>query len=132
MRSDFRIITALFLGSALASCRTLKFYTQAVHGQWEVLSRAKPIAKVREAPETTPQLRRQLELVEKLRAFAHDELKLPNDKQFRSYADLDRRYVVWNVVAAPEFSLEAKTWSYPFLGKLKYRGFFTEEAAREE
>jgi predicted aminopeptidase len=36
------------------------------------------------------------------------------------------------VVAAPEFSIEAKTWSYPFLGKLKYRGYFSEKAARDE
>lgn len=133
MHPGFRaIVVLLLLGASLVSCQTAKFYTQAVRGQWEVLARARPIPKVLAAPETTPELRRKLELVEKLRGFAHDQLKLPNDKQFRSYADLGRAYVVWNVVAAPEFSIEARTWSYPFLGKLKYRGFFTEQAAKDE
>lgn len=128
-----RVTLALLLPTAaLVSCRTTKFYTQAVRGQWEVLSRAKPIAKVREAPDTTPKLRRQLALVEELRTFARDELKLPTNRQYRDYADLGRRYVVWNVIAAPEFSVEARTWSYPLVGKLKYRGFFTEQAARDE
>jgi predicted aminopeptidase len=131
LRSRFRL-AVLLLAVVLASCRTTRFYMQAAHGQWEVLSKARPIASVRKDPETSAELRRKLELVEQLRAFAHDTLKLPTDKQFHDYADLGRKYVVWNVVAAPEFSLEAKTWSYPFLGKLKYRGFFTEKAAREE
>jgi predicted aminopeptidase len=39
---------------------------------------------------------------------------------------------VWNVYAAPEFSLKAKSWDYPFVGSLKYRGFFTEDAAQKE
>jgi len=133
MHPGFRaLVLPILAAMSLVSCQTAKFYTQAVRGQWEVLARAKPIPKVLAAPDTTPELRAKLELVEKLRAFAHDKLKLPNDKQFRSYADLGRPYVVWNVVAAPEFSIEARTWTYPFLGKLKYRGFFTENAARDE
>lgn len=129
LRATLIMLPAL---AALVSCRTTKFYSQAVRGQMQVLARAKPIAEVRAAPDTEPELRRKLGLVESLRAFAKAELKLPTDRQYRSYADLGRRYVVWNVVAAPEFSVEAKTWSYPLVGKLKYRGFFNEQAARGE
>jgi predicted aminopeptidase len=135
LRSRFRFrfrFAALLLAVVLASCRTTRFYMQAAHGQWEVLSKAQSIAMVRAAPGTSAELRRKLELVDELRTFAHDTLRLPTDRQFHDYADLGRKYVVWNVIAAPEFSLEAKTWSYPFLGKLKYRGFFAEDAARNE
>jgi predicted aminopeptidase len=38
--------------------------------------------------------------------------------------------VVWNVHAAPEFSLQPHSWRYPLLGKLTYRGYFSEEQAR--
>jgi predicted aminopeptidase len=37
--------------------------------------------------------------------------------------------VVWNVEAAPEFSLEPKSWWYPFVGSLDYRGYFSESGA---
>src|SRR3954468_9273853 len=125
-------IVFLMVAASLSCCRTTKFYTQAIRGQWEVLARARPIAEVRDAPDTPAELRKKLELVGRLRTFAHEELKLPTNREFRNYADLGRKYVVWNVIAAPEFSLEAKTWSYPLLGDLKYRGFFSEAAAREE
>jgi predicted aminopeptidase len=34
--------------------------------------------------------------------------------------------------ASPEFSVDAKTWRYPFVGGLKYRGYFSEKDARAE
>jgi len=37
--------------------------------------------------------------------------------------------VVWNVEAAPEFSMEPKTWWYPVLGSLSYRGYFSKAGA---
>jgi predicted aminopeptidase len=42
---------------------------------------------------------------------------------------LDRAYVVWNVFAAPEFSLEPKSWWYPIVGRLEYQGYFREDLA---
>jgi len=44
--------------------------------------------------------------------------------------ELDRRHVVWNVSASPEFSLDSKAWWYPFLGRLTYRGYFSEQDAQ--
>jgi predicted aminopeptidase len=37
---------------------------------------------------------------------------------------------VWNVVAAPEFSVDAKEWCYPIVGCVAYRGYFAEGKAR--
>jgi predicted aminopeptidase len=45
--------------------------------------------------------------------------------------DLHRPYVVWNVQAAPQFSLQPKTWWYPLVGSLEYRGYFSESAAQK-
>jgi predicted aminopeptidase len=58
-------------------------------------------------------------------------LSLPDNDSYRSYADLERDFVVWNVVAAPEFSLEPKQWCYPVAGCVAYRGYFAEESARK-
>jgi predicted aminopeptidase len=82
-------------------------------------------------PDTRPALRDKLQLVLDVRAFADRELHLKADGHYSEYADLGRRFVVWNVYAAPEFSLEPKKWWYPVVGSLKYRGFFSEKDARE-
>ena len=65
-----------------------------------------------------------------IRDFASHELALPDNGSYRSYADVGRPYVVWNVVAAPEFSVEPKRWCYPVVGCVAYRGYFVEDRAR--
>jgi predicted aminopeptidase len=57
------------------------------------------------------------------------ELGLPDNKSYRSYADLERPYVVWNVFATDEFSVEPRHWCFPIAGCVVYRGYFDQERA---
>lgn len=108
------------------------YYSQAVRGHFEVMGKREPIAAVVAAEDTPVELARRLQLVNEARRFSIDELGLPDNKSYTSYADLERNYVVWNVIAAPEFSLEPKTWCYPVVGCVSYRGYFAEDAARHK
>ena len=56
---------------------------------------------------------------------------LPDNKSYRSYADLERPYVVWNVFATDEFSVEPRRWCFPIAGCVVYRGYFSRRACRE-
>ena len=94
------------------------------------MAKREPIAEVIEKPDTPPALRSQLQAVTSIRNFASRELKLPDNGSYRTYADVRRPYVVWNVVAAPEFSVEPKESCYPFVGCVAYRGYFVEKRAR--
>ena len=105
------------------------YYAQAVSGQLEVLRKREPILEVVEDPAIADETKRRLRMVLEARQFAVDELGLPDNDSYRTYADLEREYVVWNVFAAPEFSLEPKTWCFPVVGCVAYRGYFAEAAA---
>lgn len=94
------------------------------------MSKRRPIARVIADPSTPPKVRSQLEAVAQIREFATRQLGLPDNGSYRSYADVGRRYVVWNVVAAPEFSVDPKEWCYPIVGCVAYRGYFVEHRAR--
>lgn len=113
----------------LTGCETARFYRQAVVGQWEVLAERRPVEAVMECSETSARLKAQLRRVHELCRFAETDLGLPARGQYTRYADLGRPFVVWNVFAAPEFSLEAKSWWYPFVGRLDYRGYFRKDLA---
>jgi predicted aminopeptidase len=117
------VIPAVLLAT---SCQTAKFYTQAAGGQLEILRKSKPIPPILADSATPVALKRQLSSVQEIRQFATDHLTLPGNESYGKYADLGRPYVVWTLYAAPEFSLEPKTWWYPTLGRLDYRGFFRE------
>src|SRR5438045_6027277 len=116
---------------AVSGCKTINYYRQAAVGEYQLLSKQKPIARLLGDTNTPARLRQRLELVTQLRAFAERTLKLPVDGHYRKYADLHRPFVVWNVEAAPEFSLEPKSWWYPYVGSLEYRGYFSEKAAEK-
>ena len=107
------------------------YYMQAVGGQLDLLKRREPITDVLADPALSAEARRKLELVVEARQFASDELGLPDNKSYQSYADLERDYVVWNVFAAGEFELTPVTWCFPVVGCVAYRGYFAEEAAKK-
>ena len=106
------------------------YLLQSVQGQLALMSKREPINRVIDEPSTPPALRAQLETIAAIRDFASRELGLPDNGSYRSYADLGRPYVVWNVVAAAEFSVDAKQWCYPIVGCVAYRGYFVERKAR--
>ncbi len=118
----------------LACCALMNgcYYLQAAQGQWELTRKREPIDEVLAQPDTPPELAVRLRLVQEARQFAIDELGLPDNDTYRTYADLERDYVVWNVFAAPEFSLEPKTWCFPVAGCVGYRGYFSRQAADRE
>jgi predicted aminopeptidase len=120
----------LAIAAGACGCQTLGYYTQAVHGEYHILACQQTIEKVLADSRTPASLQDRLQLVQQLRGFAGKELKLPVDGHYRRYADLHREFVVWNVYAAPEFSLASRSWWYPFVGSLDYRGYFAEEKAR--
>ena len=120
----------LSLIAALSGCQSIGFYKQAIQGECQILLHRQSIEKLLANTNTSPQLKEKFRLVLQLRQFAEQKLSLPVDDQYLRYVDLHRPYVVWNVHAAPEFSLQPKTWWYPFVGSLKYRGYFSESGAR--
>ncbi len=107
------------------------YYGQAARGHMEIELKSRPVSRVMADPATEDHLRERLELSEQLLQFAEHELALPAAGAYRRYADLGRPFVVWNVFAAPEFSLQPKRWRYPLVGRLAYRGYFNEQRARD-
>ncbi|MEJ0100297.1 MAG: aminopeptidase [Pseudomonadota bacterium] len=105
------------------------YYLQAASGQLGVMSARQPIDKVIAKPSTPDSLKEQLLRAQRIREFASRELGLPDNAAYRSYADIKRKYVVWNVVATPEFSVDPLHWCFPIAGCVAYRGYFKEKAA---
>lgn len=136
--------------TALLGGCSVPYYWQAVAGQLSLLSKRVPIETVIEDPRTSEQTREALRTVQEIRRFAEDELDLPANDSYATYVDLgssdsandpdaaepdrssarrERDVAVWTVVAAEEFSIDPRTWCYPFAGCVSYRGYFNEAAA---
>src|SRR3954466_1892444 len=114
---------------AVSGCQTITFYSQALRGQYQIFAHEEATDKLLADPNTPERLKQRLEVLHALRTFAADDLNLPVDGHYRKYVDVQRPFVVWNVEAAAEFSLEPKSWWYPLVGRLDYRGYFSKPGA---
>ena len=127
-----KIFTLLVLMPWLSSCADTRYYLQSVGGHLHLMQASRPVAQWLDDAGVAPDLKQRLALAQRIRRFAVAELQLPDNASYQRYADLQRRAVVWNVVAAPEFSLTLKTWCFPVAGCVGYRGYFSEAEARAE
>jgi len=123
-------LTALFC-ACLASCSP----EYVLRGGWEeatILSDRRPIEEVVADPSTEPEVREKLLLVRDARVYAQRQLGLDPGKSFTSYARLDSDTLVLVVSAAPELELRWKTWWFPIVGRLPYKGYFHFDKALDE
>jgi predicted aminopeptidase len=122
-------LAAVCLGSG---CSTVGYYAQSVGGHLDLLQRARPIDGWLADPATPAALKARLQVAQQARRFAVTDLALPDNASYTRHADLGRSAVVWNVVAAPPLSLTLKTWCYPVMGCVGYRGYFDQAQAEAE
>ena len=125
-----RCLFALVLLPLLNGCSSAAYYSQLADGQWQILKARKPVATIIADPQQPPALREHLAKAQAARTFASQHLHLPDNQSYRLYVDLKRPYVVWNVFATAEFSLNPVTHCFPIAGCVAYRGYYAQGAAR--
>jgi predicted aminopeptidase len=114
----------------LSGCSPVSYYAQAVGGQISLLIKREPIVRVMEDRQSSPELVRQLNLISDALIFAEQSLGLPVGGSYSSFVRIDRPHLVWNVFAAPAFSVQPLHWCFPVAGCVSYRGYFKEAAAQ--
>jgi predicted aminopeptidase len=125
---------AVFAAAALAlsGCSNLGYYWQTATGHLRVMGAARSVDDWLVDGMTPEKLKARLALSQRIRKYAVTQLKLPSNPSYSRYADLHRNAVVWNVVAAPPYSIELKKSCFPITGCVGYRGYFDETEARAE
>lgn len=132
MRLTCRIlfsITIICQSLLLSSCSSLAYYGQSISGQLQLLRAQRDFASIYADPAVADALKQRLRRISQIRDFASESLSLPDNNSYRSYADLGRPYVVWNVFATPRLSLEPHQSCFLVVGCLDYRGYFSKDDA---
>ena len=124
-----KFIVVISLLVSFSACSTINYYSQAISGHLELMVRERPVDEVIGDSDSSQELKRQLTLAQRARTFASEELQLPDNDSYKTYADLERPHVVWNVVATPAYSVKARQWCYLIVGCLSYRGIFDKQEA---
>ncbi|MEJ2383955.1 MAG: aminopeptidase [Xanthomonadales bacterium] len=124
MRAYSTVLLTGLASLALAGCASPAYFAQAAAGQFELMRQRTPIEDLLADRDTDPELAARLRTATAARRFAIDELGLPDTDSYTRFVQTGRAAVTWNVIAAPEFSLEPRTWCFPVAGCVPYRGYF--------
>ena len=130
MKMKWRVAAFAASAALIAGCAPLGYYAQAVQGQFSLMSEARPIDNWLADPTVDIKLKSRLARVQEIRRFAADELGLPDNGSYKSYTDLKRSHVLWNVVATPELSMKPVQWCFPIAGCVNYRGYYNKDEAQ--
>lgn len=126
------ILPCVLLALVLLTGCSPGYLLRAGWAEAKILKSRRPIAEVVRDTATAADLRNKLRLVEDARAYAERELGLDPGDSFESYARVDSDTLLLVVSAAPRFRLTWKTWWFPIVGRVPYRGYFDFEEAHEE
>jgi len=129
MKIIFTLISCCFILS-LQGCSSVGYYFDAVNGHLSILADQEAIKDIVQDETTSAALKSKLILATQARDFASSEMLLPDNDSYRYYSDIKRSYVVWNVIATEQFSIEARQWCFLVVGCVSYRGYFNKQDAQ--
>jgi predicted aminopeptidase len=117
----------------LSGCATQLGYL-AKQGQylWRYSSGTQPVQALLQSAATPADTRDFLLRVSEIKSFAVGTVGLRNNGNYTRYKDIDRDHLVDVVSACDAVSFTSYLWSYPFVGKLPYKGFYERADAEAE
>ena len=124
-------VAAAGLAALAASCSPL-YVLRAGWAEARILHARRPIEDVILDPDTDERTRGKLTFARQARIFAIEELGLDADDSYTTYTHLDRDTLAMVLSAAEQDRLAARTWWFPVVGRVPYRGFFDLDDALEE
>jgi predicted aminopeptidase len=131
-RVFFSILLIVIASLILFNIDLLKYGIMQGRGQLNVVFNARPVEDVMEDTNFPDSLKLKIELMQEIREFAIDSLGLKDTENYTSIFDQKGKDILWNLSACEPYELKSVQWSFPFLGKFSYKGFFDLDKAKEE
>lgn len=128
-RNKFKLILLSCLLTSVVGCSTISYYSHLMSGHFDLMSGEQPIEDLINRGQIDKELQKKLQQVLIIRRFAVTELGLPDNDSYKTFVKLDRKYPVWNVIAAEKYSVKAKQWCFLIVGCISYRGYFNKQDA---
>lgn len=131
MKPFGHVLTFLTFTVLLSGCQ-LGYIMKSGVGQMKLLSSRVPMEQALADSQLSEEKKSKLRLAMEAREFAEKDLQLKPTKNYTTYVELGRPYVTYVVSAAEKWKLKTYQWSYPFMGKMPYKGYFNEADAQTE
>ena len=123
---------AVVLVTSLASACSPMYVIRAGIAEAKILRARRPIPEVILDPTTDDRTKTKLTFVIEARNYAKDVFELDVGRSYTSFSQLESDTLALVLSAAQRDQLTPKTWWFPIVGTVPYKGYFDEDAARKE
>ena len=130
IRKSFLLLALAAVAAILLTCSPI-YVLRAGFEEARILRRRTPIDEVIRDPATDEERRRKLELVLQARTFAANTLGLDVGGSYTTYSWIDRDTLALVLSAARKDRFQQKTWWFPIVGHVPYKGYFNPRSALE-
>lgn len=127
----FFAVAGIGLSLFLSACSPT-YVLRAGYEEAKILWSRRTIEEILQRPNLDTATRDKLQLVLRARQFAEQELGFRVGGSYTSLAEVPQPPLVHVITAAPRTRLEPYTWWFPIVGRVAYKGYFQETAARQE
>ncbi len=125
------VVVALVLVASCAACSPV-YVVRAGLAELSILRARQDIPDVLVDPATDADTRGKLTFVLEARRFAAEDLGIDVGDSYTMYTELDRDTLAMVLSAAHKDRLVPKTWWFPIVGRVPYKGYFSLDAAQKE
>ena len=127
-----RILLTLFILIVLSVIMfwdLVSYGAQQGYGQLRIVWNAKPVSEFLTDPDFPDSLKQRLRFIDQIRRYSIDSLGLKDTENYKTLYDQKGKELMWVVMASEPYALKAKSWTFPIVGQVPYKGFFSEERA---
>lgn len=127
-----RLLFLSFTLFILAGCGGIAYVCHLGWHQGYILHHSRPLTDVLEGDGIDPTLKAKILFIQEVKRFGEERLGLRKTKNYATFFDAAGP-VLFVVTASEKDRLEPCSWSFPIIGKVTYKGFFSyQEALREK
>lgn len=130
-RACVLLLLAAVTVASFAACSPF-YVLRAGIAEAKILAARRPLPEVILDSGTDDDTRGKLTLVMEARDFAGRELRLDVGDSYTTFTRLERDTLALVLSAAYRDRLVSKTWWFPIVGHVPYKGYFSEEAAEKD
>lgn len=98
-------------------------------GQLHIILNTKKVEELQEEGLLSKMQQNKIRQIQKVKQFAEHELGLQKTNNYSHFYEQNGKPVLWMLTACQPFSFQEKTWTFPFIGNVSYKGFFNYQKA---
>ncbi|MFM7766672.1 MAG: aminopeptidase [Bacteroidota bacterium] len=125
-------LLALFFIIILWNHELVIYGIRQLRGQLNIISNAVSVDELKYDEQTDSVTLAKLAYIDEVRRFAVDSLGLDNTDNYTTYYNQNKKPVMWVVTGSLPYEFKEKTWWFPFINTVSYKGFFDERLALQE